>query len=229
VSSRISTFRNAISHIRQPLAAADALRVAVVGGGSNEPELEELAKLNRIEIYFFGIEEIINENWSLLDLNRQTSLRYGEFDIVLCSQVLEHIWHVPNAFINFYKLLRDGGYLWVACPFSNYYHGSPDFYSAGFSPNFIDVNAENVGLQKITSGFNGARRDYLARHLLNVWITEKQMEHPLISYYGIPGTILNKFFYNLRIIPYKFVLLFSSKKDLGDIFSATESYGLYRK
>jgi len=229
VNSRILTFRNAINHIYQALAIAETLKVAVVGGSPAEPELVELAKTNRIEVHFFGVEEISNENWSLLDLNHQTPLNGHGFDFVLCSQVLEHIWHVPNAFLNFNRLLRIGGHLWVACPFSNFYHGSPDFYSTGYSPNFIDANAKESGFQRITSGFHGTRRDYVARHLLNIWLTEKQIMHPMTSYYGIPGSFFNKIFFNFRVIPYKFLLLISSKKNLGDIFSATESYGLYRK
>ena len=38
----------------------------------------------------------------------------GIFDLILCSQVWEHIWHHGNAFENIENLTSSGSYLWLA-------------------------------------------------------------------------------------------------------------------
>jgi len=51
--------------------------------------------------------------------------KYGTFDIVICTQVIEHIpyiWEVPE---NLCDLLEEDGYLIVDCPWSYPYHAEP--------------------------------------------------------------------------------------------------------
>ena len=48
-----------------------------------------------------------------------------EFDIVLANQVWEHLDRPYAATRNVLKMLRPGGYFWVAVPFFIPYHGDP--------------------------------------------------------------------------------------------------------
>ncbi len=72
----------------------------------------------------------------LFDLNISQSVDKN-YDLVLCSQVLEHFYDVKQAIQNLAKLVRQGGLLWIACPASNYAHGSPKYFSAGYTPGLI--------------------------------------------------------------------------------------------
>lgn len=84
--------------------------VALVGGAPNEPELEIPNHTGSISISFFGIESFSGENFTYLDLNTDSDIQQG-FDLVICSQVLEHVWHHEMAFDNLTKLVKPGGLL----------------------------------------------------------------------------------------------------------------------
>jgi SAM-dependent methyltransferase len=66
------------------------------------------------------------ENWPLIP---QTLLR--AFDLVICSQVLEHIWDPRCAFIGLWMLTKYGGYCIVDVPLLYPPHdelGCPDYW-----------------------------------------------------------------------------------------------------
>jgi SAM-dependent methyltransferase len=162
----------------------DIKSVAIVGGSSREPELVALKEiyLNLQETYF-GIEsnEIGIEFYNL-DLNEQSS-NFGVFDLVICSQVLEHVWNFDVAIENLINLVRpNGGLLWINCPASNMVHGSPDYFSAGYSPEMLKKHLEFRNLTTINHGSFGSRRMYFFTHALNYWPTDFELAHPLISY-----------------------------------------------
>ncbi len=48
-----------------------------------------------------------------------------KFDLVLANQVWEHLDRPYTATKNVWKILRKGGYFWVAVPFFIPYHGAP--------------------------------------------------------------------------------------------------------
>lgn len=73
-----------------------------------------------------------------------------DFDLILANQVWEHLDRPYTATRNVLKMLRPGGYFWVAVPFYIPYHGDPVDNSrwtarglknllieAGFSPDAI--------------------------------------------------------------------------------------------
>ena len=53
----------------------------------------------------------------------------GEFNFILCTEVLEHVAEWELAFGNFYKLLAPGGRLFITCPHFYQLHEEPyDFW-----------------------------------------------------------------------------------------------------
>ena len=103
------------------------INIAVIGGYLGEPELEALKLMGyATKVDFYGIEK----NDLRLDLNQNKKLFEKpdkNYDLILCSQVWEHIWNHGNAFDNIIKLMSENTYLWLACPTSNRSHSSP-FY-----------------------------------------------------------------------------------------------------
>jgi ubiquinone/menaquinone biosynthesis C-methylase UbiE len=57
----------------------------------------------------------------------------ASFDVVLCSEVLEHLPEPTHALDEFSRLLKPGGVMILTAPFSSNVHMAPYHYSSGFS------------------------------------------------------------------------------------------------
>jgi SAM-dependent methyltransferase len=200
----------------------------VVGGSSQDPELQFIKSAgNLIEVAFLGIEDT-KDNFHCFDLNETNKLP-NSWDFVLCSQVLEHVWNHKNFFVNLREMTKTGGHLWLSVPMSNFVHGSPDYYSAGFAPEYLLRNLEENNFEIIYSDSIGSKRYYLATHLLSTWLTEKEHANPLVNYVFQPGTklgVLRKFLIDWVC---RAPLVFASKRITNDPRFATESFVLAKK
>jgi SAM-dependent methyltransferase len=204
------------------------LKVAVLGGGADEPEILALKHLGFFpEVSIFGIDEK-NE---YLDLNKIFEEEFNlDFDLILCSQVWEHLWCHENAFKNILHVMPSGSHLWLACPTSNRAHAGPDYFyfSAGFTRTYLVNNLEHLGLFVIASGQLGTARFYRATHTMPVWLTVKSHMFPIL--HSFPGykkgtriaLAVRYFFRNLELF------LFSSRIT-SDVASATESWDFAKK
>ena len=200
----------------------------VVGGTPQDPEYQFIKSLDgSMQSTFLGIEEV-DPNFHYLDLNEAPNkLPVGK--MVLCSQVLEHIWNHGNFFLNLRELTEQNGYLWLNVPMSNFVHLSPSYFSAGFSTDYLVKNLEENGFEIVTAGQLGSRRYYVATHLLGTWLTEKEHENPILNYQFHPGTklgILKKLIIDLfHIAP----LLLLSKKVTDLPRYSTEAFVLAKR
>ena len=199
-------------------------RVAVVGGTRGEPELLAIQREGiAISLEFFGIE-----NSKKLDLNEAYPEFEEKFDLVLCSQVLEHVWNHSNAIQNLKNLLSDGGLLWLAAPASNRPHGSPGYFSAGLTSGYLSSNLKRFGLVVLDEGHVGSRRNYIAIHLLPTWPTIKANRNPIMYSFG-EYSPARRVFLKVRYFHMTVGLQFVSKKLTSDISVATEAWVLAQK
>ena len=204
--------------------------IAVVGGSSQDYEVAQISRILPLaKFHYFGIENPHNdENFIYLDLNLKSkglsSLKYG---LVICSQVLEHLWKLETAFETLVLLTsQEGGLIWINCPASNLPHGSPEYFSAGYSTEFLTKNLVQLGLNIVSSGYYGSKRYHFMTHILRFWATEKEHRHPLLGYNFQPGTrlgVLNKL---RRDIPGRLMSTAINKNIRHDVEYATESYVL---
>jgi len=161
----------------------------VVGGTPQDPEYQLIRSLGgSMQVSFLGIEKT-DSNFHYLDLNVLTSQSIRG-KLVLCSQVLEHVWNHENFFLNLKELTENNGFLWLNVPMSNCVHGSPDYYSAGFAAEYLVKNLEKNHFEVLSFGSIGSKRYYAATHLLGTWLTEKEHKNPLLNYHFQPGTKL---------------------------------------
>jgi hypothetical protein len=200
----------------------------VVGGTEQDPEYQFIKSLDSsTQVNFLGIEKS-DFNFHHLDLNTVPKKSLSG-TLVLCSQVLEHVWNHKNFFLNLKELTQENGYLWLNVPMSNFVHGSPDYYSAGFATGYLIKNLEDNGFEIVSSGSIGSRRYYTATHLLGTWLTEKEHKNPLFFYQFQDGTklgILKKLVIDLyRRAP----LLLRSKKIIDSPRYSTEAFVFARK
>jgi ubiquinone/menaquinone biosynthesis C-methylase UbiE len=69
------------------------------------------------------------------------------FDVILCSEVLEHIPEPSKALDEFYRLLKPNGVLIITAPFSSLVHFAPFYYSTGFSRYWYEHHLPERGFE----------------------------------------------------------------------------------
>jgi SAM-dependent methyltransferase len=204
---------------------AEIDNVAVVGGTSSDAELEVIRRVSpKTSIHYFGIENTnADNNFQHLDLNLSVNIQHSKFDLVLCSQVLEHVWNLNQVFQWFASLVKKDGYLWVNCPASNIAHGSPEYYSAGYTPEYISNNLKLRNFEIEMEIAFGSKRYYFMTHILKFWPTQHEHDHPVSKYNFQPGTLLGIARKFLLDLPGRVLSLFFSNKIEQGIDTATES------
>lgn len=200
--------------------------VAIVGGSLAEPEIRELQNITEIVVDSYGVEAAEY----FLDLNKDNKCE-KKYDLVLCSQVMEHIWNIEKGVENLKELTKEGGLLWLGCPASNRSHGSPDYYSAGYQPELFVKLFKSKGLEIILQGKLGAARLYFMTHALRVWPNEEELKHPITRYdfNRLPGPLVFDLLRFLRDLPGRFFSLTYSPKITNEVEFATETYLLIRR
>lgn len=200
-------------------------KIAIVGGSSMDPEVALLRKkYPKSEVNYFGVDNYGQEdNWNTLDLN-QFSFFNEKHDLVICSQVLEHVWNLSAAFKNLRELVNVDGFIWINCPTSNIAHGSPEYFAAGYSPDYLAKNMNDIGFETLAAGAVGSKRYYFATHLLRLWATPLEHSKPLFGY-RIPKPISKgKILEFISRIPGRLMMSVWDPEILNDIDFATESY-----
>ena len=205
----------------------DIEKVAVVGGTRDEPEIIQLKILKDFDICTYGIEE---GNDFLLDLNIQNTIE-TKYDLVLCSQVFEHLFDLKTAMANLVKLLNYNSLLWIACPASNRSHGSPNYFSAGYQPELVVNLSKEFGLEVITLGKLGSKRLYFMTHALRVWPNQQELRHPILKYdfRRNPGGKVKSILRFIRDFPGRLFAACLTPKISDQVEFATETFVLLKK
>ena len=76
----------------------------------------------------------------------------ASFDVILCSEVFEHLPDALKALDEFARLLKPGGKLIVTAPFASLVHFAPYHYATGFSRYWYERNLpeRNFSIQEMT-------------------------------------------------------------------------------
>jgi SAM-dependent methyltransferase len=201
--------------------------VAVVGGNSEDPEVATVSRqFPDAEFHYFNINNSNEDsNFHTLDINKVTpqSIENMQFDIVVSSQVLEHIWNHHNYFKLLVAITKPRGLIWLNCPKSNMVHGSPDYFSAGFTASYLSRNLEHHGCEILLASEVGNRRYYLGIHFARYWQTLEENRHPLWKYRFAPGSFLGVLRKFIRNFPSRVLLSLVRLEDPSNNDFATES------
>jgi len=100
------------------------------------------------------------------------------FDIILCSEVLEHVPDPCLALNELERLLKPNGTLILTAPFNANVHFAPYFFCTGFSKYWYKTNLEkrNFTIQEITP--NGNWFTLLQQELCRLGSSEKMERRP---------------------------------------------------
>ena len=179
LSSDSNVLRNlvALDFDQACLQGSNLKKIAIVGGSLSDHEVQLIReKYPDALIEVYGIEQ----GQFFMDLNLSPT-RQKEFDLILRTNVIEHVFHHENFAKNLLSLLNQKGALWLVFPFSDMYHGSPFYYSAGFDPDYVERlflrNDGKTEFKKII----GSKRLYFFTHLLQDWPSEFRYNHPFVG------------------------------------------------
>jgi len=115
----------------------------------------------------------------------------------------------------------------MSAPASNRVHGSPEYYSAGFTSEYLDKNLQEVGFEILGSGSVGTKRNYVATHLLPYWLSVRAHRYPLIFIRHNTRLAKNLYFF-LRYFFTLFRLQFTSARLQSTGRFLTESWVIAR-
>jgi len=95
----------------------------------------------------------------------------NSFDIVLCTEVLEHTPDPLGALRELARLTKPLGHIILTAPFCSLTHFAPYHYSTGFSRYWFEKHLETLGFSMIVVSPNGGWLDYIAQELWRLpWI-----------------------------------------------------------
>lgn len=90
------------------------------------------------------------------------------FDIVLCTEVLEHVADPAAALEKLSRLLRPGGTLVVTVPLVSLIHQAPFYFSSGLSPWWVVEHSTRNGIKLSSLSIVGDFADFLAQELARI-------------------------------------------------------------
>lgn len=92
-------------------------------------------------------------------------VKKGSFDVILCTEVLEHLPYPIKAIEEFGRILNKGGVLILTAPFCSLTHYAPYYFSNGFSPFWYKqiLKDNNFIIKEITP--YGNYFEYLSQEL----------------------------------------------------------------
>lgn len=92
----------------------------------------------------------------------------ASFDVILCSEVFEHLPDPLRVLDEFSRLLKPGGELIVTAPFASFVHFAPYYFATGFSRYWYEYHLplKNFDLQELTA--NGDWFSHLRQEVLRL-------------------------------------------------------------
>lgn len=90
--------------------------------------------------YQYGELDYIGDIWHIDEES-------GYFDVILCTEVLEHIPHPQRTIEEFSRLLKPGGTLILTAPSNCLRHMDPFFFTSGYSDRWFDYVLVNSGFK----------------------------------------------------------------------------------
>jgi SAM-dependent methyltransferase len=92
----------------------------------------------------------------------------ASFDVILCSEVFEHLPDALKALDEFERLLKPGGKLILTAPFASLVHFAPYHYATGFSRYWYEYHLppRNFEIQELTP--NGDWFSYAKQEMLRL-------------------------------------------------------------
>lgn len=99
------------------------------------------------------------------------------FDVILCSEVLEHIPEPTHALDEFSRLLKPNGILLLTAPFNSLVHMAPYHFCSGFSKFWYEhhLSIRNFTIKELIA--NGDYFSYIGQELFRLGSVERKAKN----------------------------------------------------
>ena len=98
----------------------------------------------------------------------------SSFDVILCSEVLEHVPEPTHALDEFARLLKPGGRVILTAPFSSNVHMAPYHYCSGFSKYWYEYHLSLRGFEIKELSANGDWHAFIEQEVTRLGGLERQ-------------------------------------------------------
>ncbi|HCC08705.1 TPA: SAM-dependent methyltransferase [Candidatus Woesebacteria bacterium] len=115
------------------------------------------------------------------------------FDVVLCTEVLEHVINPESAIKEISRITKNGGKLILTAPFCSLTHFAPYHYATGFNRYFFYEVLKKYGFRIIEISSNGNYFSYLQQEIQRTPQVIKNYVNPVL------GKILFPLYYLLSL------------------------------
>lgn len=106
----------------------------------------------------------------------------NSFDVIMCTEVFEHLPEPLKAIKEFSRLLKPSGYLILTAPFCSLTHYSPYHFYSGFNRYFYESALKKFGFEIKEIKTNGNYFEYLAQEIRRVpEVARRYSEYNLIN------------------------------------------------
>ena len=165
-------------------------------GCGNKPYYEYIKK--NIDLYFgidYPADHMINHNIDIIASADRLPIKSKSFDLVIITQVIEHLQNPLDALCEINRILKDKSYIFISWPFIYPVHEDPrDFYR--FTSHGLSYLAQQAGLSieyiNPTTGFWITSFFLLSRHIYSKTKTIYQIIWPILLTIKFICLVLNK-------------------------------------
>lgn len=119
----------------------------------------------------------------------------ASFDVVLCSEVLEHVPEPTKALDEFSRLLKVGGILVLTAPFASNVHMAPYHFCSGFSKYWYEHHLARLNFEIRELSANGDWFSLLRQEITRLGGLERQRggwSWPIAYAYSVMGLLYFK-------------------------------------
>ncbi len=112
----------------------------------------------------------------------------ASFDVIMCTEVLEHLPSPIEALREFSRLLRPGGQLILSAPFASLTHFAPYHFYSGYNIYFYQKWLKEFGFKITELTPNGNYFEYIAQELRRLrWVSKRYAVRSLniVEYFAI--------------------------------------------
>ncbi|MBA7517199.1 Ubiquinone biosynthesis O-methyltransferase, mitochondrial [subsurface metagenome] len=135
-------------------------------------EKDEVASYTGKKIpYQYGQLDYVGDVWDIKEKDQT-------FDVILCSEVLEHIPYPNETLKEFHRLLKVGGLLILTVPANALRHWDPYFFISGYSNRYFEHILPELGFMDI--GIQQAG-DYYRWLAIELYRTSRIIERNILN------------------------------------------------
>ncbi len=107
-------------------------------------------------------------NYPVSDINCDILLipNTVKYDVVICTEVLEHVPNPVAAFEKMVSLLLPGGLLLITVPMMSLMHQAPFWFQSGLSPQWFEYHSKRNSIEVKDLTIYGDYADYMEQEML---------------------------------------------------------------